>query len=200
MNPAELERFQGVALDAGVVFFFSGSFTPSGVEALGVALRRRLDELAVRGKPGRRLFSTFVEMAHNVLHYAAVTAAAEPCGEEPCRLGTIAIGNGGDHHWIACGNDLPTELVPRIRERLEAIERMSHAELRDAYVRQLQNEAHETDDPLSRGAGLGLLTIARAARRPLEHAFTPVPASAGALTRFVICARLDGDAATVETP
>jgi hypothetical protein len=201
MNPRELQRFQGVALEAGVVFFFSGPFTASGVEALGVALRERLEELDVRGKPGRQVFSTFVEMAHNVLHYAAATAADPPSDEAaPARRGTIAIGDGGDHHWVASANDVRTEEVPPIRDRLESIERMSGVELREAYVRQLQNDAHESENPLSRGAGLGLLTIARAARRPLEHAFLPVPESNGALTCFVLCARLDDGARSKESP
>jgi hypothetical protein len=197
MTPHELESFQGAAQDAGVVFFFSGEFTPSGVEALGLALRRRLEELEVPGKPSRRIFSAFVEMAQNVLHYAVCAAHASPSGDVAGadgggRRGTIAIGDGGDHHWIACSNEVGADQVPRIAERLAAIAHMSPAQLREAYVRQLQNEVHEQEDPLSQGAGLGLLTIARAARAPLEHAFVPVQGSGGALQRFVLCARLDG--------
>ena len=197
MTPHELESFQGAAQDAGVVFFFSGEFTPSGVEALGLALRRRLEELDVPGKPSRRIFSAFVEMAQNVLHYAVCTAHASPSDVAEAdggRRGTIAIGDGGDHHWIACSNDVRADHVARIAERLADIARMSPAGLREAYVRQLQNEAHESEDPLSRGAGLGLLTIARAARAPLEHAFVPLQGSGGALHRFMLCARLDAGA------
>ena len=198
MTPRELETVQGAAPDAGAVFYFSGEFTPSRVEALGEALRRRLGALDVPGQRSRRIFSTFVEMAQNVLHYAADAAPEAPAAASGGRRGTIAIGDGGDHHWIASSNDVRGEHVPRIAERLETLARMSPAELRAAYARQLDNDEHESEDPLSRGAGLGLLTIARAARGPLEHAFVPVAGAAGALTRFVLCARLDAGAPAKE--
>jgi hypothetical protein len=194
MTPLVLEALQGAALEAGAVFYFSGEFTPSRVQALGAALRRRLGALEVPGQRSRRIFSTFVEMAQNVLHYAADVASESPAAATAGRRGTIAIGDGGDHHWIASSNDVRGEHVPRIEERLEALARMSPAELREAYQRQLDNDEHESEDPLSRGAGLGLLTIARAARGPLEHAFVPVDGAAGAVTRFVLCARLDAGA------
>jgi hypothetical protein len=191
MTPHELAAFEGVAGDAGVVFFFTGEFTPSGIVALGDTLRRRLGDLQVPGKPSRKLFSAFVEMAQNVLHYAAAPASRVDAAQASAQRGTIVVGDGGDHHWIACSNHVGAEHAARLRERLEAIERMSPAELREAYLRQLEDEGHEGSDPLSQGAGLGLLTIARAARGPLEHAFTPAPGGDGALTRFVLCARLD---------
>jgi hypothetical protein len=192
MTPGHLATFEGLAADAGLVFYFSGEFTPSGIVALGETLRRRLGEIQVPGKPSRRLFSAFVEMAQNVLHYAAEagTAAAAGGAAPQAHRGTIAIGNGGDHHWIACTNDVGADHAERLRDRLQAIAGMGPAELREAYQRQLQDEGHEAADPLSRGAGLGLLTIARAASAPLEHAFAPLPGAEG-LTRFVLCARLD---------
>jgi hypothetical protein len=186
MTPHELATFEGVAGNAGVIFYFTGEFTPSGIVALGEAVRRRLGDLQVPGKPSRKVFSAFVEMSQNVLHYAA-----PPGADTPAQRGTIVIGDGGDHHWIACSNLVQADHAARLRERLRAIEKMTPAELREAYQRQLQDDGHEATDELSQGAGLGLLTIARAARGPLEHAFSPVPGSDGLLTRFVLCARLD---------
>jgi hypothetical protein len=185
MTPQELATFEGVAGDAGVVFFFTGEFTPSGIAALGETLRRRLGDLQFAGKPSRKLFSAFVEMAQNVLHYGAPGSEAAAT-----QRGSIVIGDGGDHHWIACSNLVQADHAARLRERLEVIERMTPEELREAYRRQLQDEGHEANDALSQGAGLGLLTIARASRGPLEHTFSPVPGTDGQ-TRFVLCARLD---------
>jgi hypothetical protein len=185
---------------SGVLFYFSGEFTPSGIVALGEALRRRLADLQVPGKPSRKLFSAFVEMAQNVLHYAAEAGTAAASGGAPAHRGTIAIGNAGDHHWIACSNDVGADHAARLRERLEAIARMGPAELREAYQRQLQDDGHEAKDSLSQGAGLGLLTIARAASGPLEHAFSAIPGSGGALTRFRLCARLQSTPSPQDRP
>lgn len=185
MNLGEFERFSGAAEDAGVVFFFSGEFTSSGVGALGGSLRQRLEERQVPRPVGKKLFATFVELAQNVLHYAA----AAPGGETGPSHGTIAMGSSADGHWVAASNHVRVEQVPRLAERLEALRKMTPDELRAAYRRQLEDDTHEAEDPLSRGAGLGLLTIARACTS-FEWGFLPVPGTGKSLSCFYIRARL----------
>jgi hypothetical protein len=184
VNLGQFERFSGVAEDAGVVFYFSGEFTSSGVGALGGALRQRLEERGVPRPVGKKLFATFVELAQNVLHYAA----AEPGGPGPSR-GTIALGSDAAGHWIAASNQVNAEQVPRLAERLEALRRMTPEQLREAYRRQLDDDSHEADDQISRGAGLGLLTIARACTS-FEYGLLPLEGSEGARSIFYLRARL----------
>jgi hypothetical protein len=198
MTLEALRRLGDAARDAGAVFHFSGDFTPSAIGALAASLRRRLDERGVRDPARKKIFATFIELAENVLHYAA-SADADP-GEGCLRRGAIAMGTDGDRHWVACRNEVLTTHVPRLSVRIEAIRAMSPEELRAAYRRQLDDDTHEVDDVISRGAGLGLLTVARAACEPLECAFEPVPASGGRVTDFWLCARLAAAAPTAEIP
>jgi hypothetical protein len=184
VNLGQFERFNGIAEDAGVVFYFSGEFTSSGVGALGGALRQRLEERGVPRPVGKKLFATFVELAQNVLHYAA----ADPGGPGPSH-GTIALGSDPTGHWIAASNQVSAEQVPRLAERLEALRRMTPEELREAYRRQLDDDRHEAEDPISRGAGLGLLTIARACTS-FEYGLLPLEGSDGTRSSFYLRARL----------
>lgn len=188
MTVGAFEQLRGVALDAGVLLYFTGEFTPAVTAALSDSLRRRLEERVADPRLRRRLFATFVEMVQNVLHYAAPSEG--PAGDAARRKGSVALGQAGDEFWVACANLVDAAQTPRLSGRLEAVSALGPEALQRAYRRQLANDAHERQDPLSRGAGLGLLTIARAATAPLEYLITPDPNGDGTRAVFHLCARL----------
>jgi hypothetical protein len=59
-----------------------------------------------------------------------------------------------------------------VRQRLESVQAMEPHKVREAYRRQLSSDAEDKD---SKGAGLGLLTMAASSRAPLEFVFDPDP-------------------------
>jgi hypothetical protein len=97
------------------------------------------------------------------------------------------MGQAGEEYWVVCANLVPLEQVERLRARLEALQGLDAAGLREAYRRQLASEDH---DELSKGAGLGLLTIARACTAPIEWRLSPDPDDPSLLAVFHLCARL----------
>jgi hypothetical protein len=207
------EQFRGVALDAGVILYFTGEFSPAIATALADSLRRRLERHGLAAPMRRRLFSTFVEMTQNILLYAAPSPAPLLADEEPDgsldglaapqgleavtpgpgeirRRGAVALGQTDDEVWVVCANLVPAERVDRLRGKLEALRGLDAAALREAYRRQLANDDHEATDLVSKGAGLGLVTIARACTSPLEWQLSPDPETGGLLSIFHLCARL----------
>jgi hypothetical protein len=197
MNRAQFQAFIAGAHDAGVLFFYAGTFTPGVVSTAGDALRQRLEEAGASGPVKRKLFSTFVEMAQNILHYAASGSGQADAAEG--RHGAIAVGRGGPANaaeraadaraaggefWIVCSNPVDQILVPRITEKLEAVRAMSLEDIKKSYRAQLHNTDHGAGDSVSRGAGLGLLTMARDSTAPLEYTFSPDSPCDGQTTLF----------------
>lgn len=180
MNSTDLLRFQSHAEGSGVLLYYSGAFTPAIVAATADTLKQRLQTEDVTGPARRKLFSTFVEMAQNVLHYATPT----PSGA--IGVGRSEAGAGGEpgHYWIACINPIDPAHVERLTDKLEAVRAMSLDEIKQHYREQLHNTEHAQNDSISRGAGLGLLTIARDASAPLEYSFTPALAGGDSATLF----------------
>ncbi len=180
MNSPDFERFQASAQDCGVLFYYAGEFTPAVIAAAADSLKARLAIEDATGPAKRKLFSTFVEMAQNILHYAAA-APATPAddGTPPSPRGAIGVGRedmadthdaAQAHYWIVCSNPVDVDFVPRLTEKLNAVRAMSLEEIKQSYRDQLRNPTHSTDDPISKGAGLGLLTIARDSSAPLDEA------------------------------
>lgn len=182
MNLTSFDLFQTQASASGVLFYHSGEFNEAVIAAAAQSLRHRMEESGATGPVKRKLFSTFVEMAQNIVHYAARPTGADAL---PGREGTVALGrNGDDDYWVICVNRVDTAHVARLSAKLDVVRSMSLEDIRKTYREQLHNTQHEHTDAISKGAGLGWLTIARDAKQPLEYSFASDPASSGATTFF----------------
>ena len=169
------DRFRQFAADAraeGVVFFHSGRLDQDTVISIGAMLRRRLQEEGAGGVLSRRVFNAFMEMAQNIVHYAA---------EDPelGRLGALSVTWTAAGFLVMCGNYLAWEQVPRVRSRLMAVQEMSPGSVRIAYRQQL---ARRDEDPDGKGAGPGRLGMAASASAPIEFAFDPEQPTASGYT------------------
>jgi hypothetical protein len=167
-----LDRFKQLFTQAdaeGMVFSHSGRLDQETVVAIGALLRRRLQEEGANGAQSRKVFATFMEMGQNVLHYGALDESGDgPAG----KYGALSVARAEEGFQVMCGNFLPSAQVPRVRARLESVQSMGPERVRQAYRQRL---ASEDADPDSKGAGLGILTMAASARLPIQFAFEPVP-------------------------
>lgn len=163
MNLAIFSNFYELAAKSGILFYYTGEFSPHVIGAMSDTLKKRLDTVGISGPSRRKIFSAFIEMAQNIMHYA------RDAQNGASRVGAIAIGEANAKYWIVSGNSVPVEQVERIKNRVEPLRSMTIDEIKLAYKEQLRNEAHESSDELSRGAGLGFLTVAREASEPLEY-------------------------------
>lgn len=160
--------FRDIAHDNGVIFYYAGTFSQNVIAAIGDSLKQRLDAVHASSAARRKVFSTFIEMAQNILHYAPAIAAPE--GDAmPARYGALAVGRtDAEKFFVVCGNPVRMEDVSRLHEKLEPLRQMSIDQIKAAYREQLRNEDHASDTT-SKGAGLGFLTMARDATEPIEY-------------------------------
>jgi Family of unknown function (DUF6272) len=172
MNPDRFNQFIACADADGIVFYHSGRLDEETIASIGALLRHRLQEEGANGIQSRKVFTIFMEMAQNIVHYAvAEEGEAAPAG----KYGALSVARSDEGFEVMCGNYVATEQVPRVRGRLEAVRVLGPDKVRLAYRQQL---AFEGEDLGSKGAGLGFLTMAASAKKPIEFAFDPHPASA----------------------
>ena len=79
----------------------------------------------------------------------------------------VTIGTEGGRFFIVCANVVLAADEPKLRERLERLQKMDKDEIKAYYKEQLR-EAPEEE---SRGATIGLIEIARRASEPIEFDF-----------------------------
>ncbi|OHC64763.1 MAG: hypothetical protein A3H93_04130 [Rhodocyclales bacterium RIFCSPLOWO2_02_FULL_63_24] len=160
--------FRDTAHENGVIFYYTGVFSQNVIAAIGDSLKQRLDSVNASSAARRKVFSTFIEMAQNILHYAPELTEDDGAGP-PAKCGALAVGrNDEEKFFVVCGNPVRMEDISRLHEKLEPLRQMSIAEIKAAYREQLRNEDHASDS-VSKGAGLGFLTMARDATEPIEY-------------------------------
>jgi hypothetical protein len=185
MNIEIFKGYRHFVTEQGVLFYYDGYLSQPIIVAMGEALRGKLEVEDSANRATRKVFSTFVEMLQNIIHY---TDAAPPASNgskalTPC--GNVAVGRKNDHYFIVSGNTVATSNVERLKTKLEAIRAMSIDEIKAEYKRKLRTGAEEQDDN-SKGAGLGFLTVARDASEPIEFFFEPINGSGNSLSFFYL--------------
>ena len=155
------------------LFGYQGDFAAVRIDWLTGEARRRMELASVASRARSRLFASFVEMTQNIIQYGEPSRAADG----PRRAGAIAFGRAPEGYWVSSHNPVGEVHAARLRERLGWIQAMSLEEIRAAYQQRLAQGLGRSTDPHSRGAGLGLLSIARTAGGAVWFRLDPPPAA-----------------------
>lgn len=171
MLQSEINSFRELERKCNVIFYYSGLFSQNIVAAMAEALKQRLAHSGNKAATQRKVFSTFIEMAQNVIHYSADTFSDVDQQDDELRHGAVWIGESDNKFFIVCGNPVDINQVAQMRHKLDALQTMSQEEIKAAYKTQLRSE----NEAGSKGAGLGFLTVARDASEPIEFHFDEQP-------------------------
>ena len=110
MQLDRFNQFVSLALADGVVFYHSGPLNEETIASIGALLRQRLQEEGANGAQSRKVFTTFMEMAQNIVHYAA----PEACGDAPVgKFGALSVARSSEGFEVVCGNYLASDQVPQ---------------------------------------------------------------------------------------
>lgn len=148
------------------LFEYSGRLSESVVMATSQTLRSRLSFAGGCATRARKIFSSYVELAYNILHYAHGDNESDTSS---VRCGSLRVTSHGAEYAITSRNRISHATAGLLTARLEQLRSMSTEQIRFEYRLRLTNLQFETADNSSKGASLGLLTVARNAVRPLEY-------------------------------
>jgi hypothetical protein len=170
-------------------FRFEGDFSAVAIDWLTTEVRRKMETVPVAPRARARLFANFVEMTQNILHYA------EPEGPGRRRAGAITLGRDAEGYFVASRNPVRGAHAERLRTRLGRIQAMAPDEITSAYRQRLAAGRDRAADPLSRGAGLGLLSIARSSNGAVSYRLDPARPGGGESFTFSLRATVRAEAA-----
>lgn len=150
-------------VSAKIALQYTGFFSQHTITSLGEVLRLWLDEHEASVSQRRKLFSTFVEMAQNILRYSSDPRKLQQ-GEQEMRFGAFCLSVSASRYSLESANLVSSEESQRLRGQLETLRDMSLDEIKQEWKTSLRAET-----PVwSKGANIGLLTLARDASQPLE--------------------------------
>lgn len=155
-----------------ILFCYSGPIAHAGIEGVAQTLRMNLEYDDTGNATKVAVFSIFIEQVQNILNYSAERlGGAETESENELGFGTVAIGREADgSYFIYCGNRVYNKDTAELGRRIDELKGLSKDELKALYKERRRMEP----PPGSKGAGLGLVEIARKAGKPIEYSFRKI--------------------------
>lgn len=176
--------FREEADASGIVFYYSGILSQNVITTMSDSLKQKLQIQDEKGARSRKVFSTFIEMIQNALHYSPGTPDSDDT-----KVGSVIVGKKEDKYFVICANLIQKQHEARIRDKIDPILEMSADEIRQAYRAQLKNDQHSADT-ISKGAGLGFLTLARDSAEPIQYAIKDTAGYENELSCFYLKATI----------
>ncbi|MCA1961013.1 MAG: SiaB family protein kinase [Desulfomonile sp.] len=155
----------------GIVFCFCGSASQSVVEGIGATLWQRMELQGTQMSIIGRVFPVFVEQMQNIVSHSADRIVSKDESGEELRSGIVIVGYAYGHFFVQCGNFIENADVELLESKLQDLRKMDRKEL-NALYREERRKAQDLGK--TKGAGLGLIEMARKASEPLEFTITPV--------------------------
>lgn len=167
----DLYDFYRLVNSHNIIFCYSGPIIQEGLEGISQTLRRKLEADDVDFSSSQAIFSIFIEQMQNILNYSAERQTyIHGDLEDALSVGIFLIGYAGDQYFIFCGNKILTEDVPYLTNKIEEIRNLSKEELNQLYRMRRKMDPAKS----SKGAGLGLIEVAKRSGKPMEYTFKNV--------------------------
>jgi len=168
-----------------IYLIYSGPMWQDGIKDITDLLQTRLEIDDISGSAAKSIFSVFVEQITNVLMYSASKKRFSHLGKEPIDIstGTLILGcKEKTTYFIQTENVVKNKSAELIKERIDYLNTLDKKALRQYYRERLDAD---NDNPESRGAGLGLIEIARRANSPIEYKIEPISEGLSCFTMYV---------------
>ena len=163
---------------------YCGPIWSDGIEGIGNTLRMQMghDELPL--SLSQSVFSVFVEQMNNMLHYSSEKQYFTTFGDTHPGIskGAFILGSKNKRYFAQSGNVMKNEHVAYIKSRIDYLNTLDKDGLRKFYKEQIKGDNPHNE---SKGAGLGLIEIARRSNSPIEYRFEPYKDGQTFFTMFV---------------
>lgn len=114
------------------------------------------------------IFNIFVELTQNILRYSAEKA---PLDGKEVGVGIVLVSETDSQFYISSGNLVTAEQAVNLEGLFAELVGLDREGLRQLFKQRRRQEP----PPGSKGAGLGLIEVARRACDPLSYALQPMP-------------------------
>lgn len=179
-----MREYSSMIKDLDISIIYSGPLWDDGIKGIAEMVRKHLAYEELPGGTAKSIFSVFIEQVTNVLMYSAEKEKYAIHGKEEVEVptGMLVLGQKGKKFFIQTGNVISRESIPLIEGRINHLNSLDKQGLRALHKRQL---THGDDNPGSKGAGLGLIEIARRSTAPLKYTFEPIDGNSMYFTLYV---------------
>lgn len=156
--------------ERNIVLDFQGAISQDMLVGMAELIKNKLSQEFGKSNIVKKIFSVFVEMAQNIAFYSQERVIMSN-QEGSVGAGIIVLTEGeGSIFTITSGNLVKKDSVPLIIKHCRKINGMDREELKHFYKEQIRLKREKG----KRGAGVGLIDIARRSGHAIQYGVTSV--------------------------
>jgi len=160
-----LQQLKKSLEEYSILICFSGKFSQGIVEQLCDTIKGQMTESEpVKGSPSK-VISIFVEQAQNIINYN-LRNLNHKYNDQLLESSIVTIGRTVDGFFVTSGNIIDIKDLGTLVSKIDFLNSLGPTELKQYYKETMKNDDFEDN---GRGAGLGLIHMARKAKSPLEY-------------------------------
>ena len=158
--------------DNNIRVIYSGPIWANSIDGMAEILLKRLEFDDMTMSASQSVFSIFIEQINNMMMYSAEKEQKNNSEGELQEIssGIFILGVQDNVYFVQSGNMVTDRNAETLKSRIDYLNTLDKKELRQYYKQQMNAE---NDNPESKGAGIGLIEIARRASGPIEYEFEP---------------------------
>ena len=169
MAELELLEYYKKMCERNIVLDFQGAISQDLVVGMAELLKNKSSQEFGRTNIVKKLFSIFIEMAQNIAIYSAERVYLDNRHGD-VGAGIIVVTEENNNYTITSGNLVKNKSISKIIEHCQRINRMEKVELRQFYKAQIKSSRVRG----KKGAGVGLIDIARKSGNSIRYGVTQV--------------------------
>lgn len=169
MKIDELYSFNQQLKSEGILYCYSGMFTQGIIEETGEILMRKIEKESNDINVTQKVVTIFIEQIQNILIHSEEKYYDEN-DEKEYPSGIVTIGYQDNAYFVLSGNIIKKDAKSAIAEKIDKMNSLDKNELKTLYKEKLKS----TEPLTQKGAGLGLIEIARRCSSPIEYNFTDI--------------------------
>jgi hypothetical protein len=169
MAELELLEYYKKMCERNIVLDFQGAISQDMVVGMAELLKIKSSQEFGNTNIVKKLFSVFIEMAQNIAIYSAERVHLDNRHGD-VGAGIIVVTEENNNYTITSGNLVKNRSISKIIEQCQKINRMEKGELREFYKAQIKSSRERG----KKGAGVGLIDMARKSGNPIRYGVTRV--------------------------
>jgi hypothetical protein len=168
----DMLRFRKTLEDNNIIVIYCGPVWAGGIDGMAEMLQKRLDFDDISVSASQSVFSVFVEQMNNILMHSAEKERFRHSDNalKEAAKGVFILGVHDKTYFIKTGNVVTEKNAKILKESIDHLNTLDKNELRLHYKEHLKADNSNLE---SKGAGIGLIEIARRATSKVEYEFKP---------------------------
>jgi len=169
MPELELLKHYKKMCERNIIVDFRGAISHDMLVGMAELVKSKSSQEFGRANIVKKIFSVFIEMAQNIALYSAEKVHLDDSNAD-VGAGIIMVTENNKNYTIISGNLVEKQAIPGIIAHCEKINRLDKEGLKQFYKKQIKLPRRKG----KRGAGVGLIDIARKSGNPIQYNVNPV--------------------------